>query len=46
MDDVSEESSPTGRGVKSTLGVLGALLTILSVWWFALRPKGRDARDD
>jgi len=24
--------------MKSTLGVLGALATIISVWWFALRP--------
>ena len=24
--------------VKSTLGVIGALATIVSVWWFALRP--------
>ncbi|MGD1013936.1 MAG: hypothetical protein ABR963_06060 [Acidimicrobiales bacterium] len=30
--------SPKGKGVKSTLGVLGALATIISVWWFALRP--------
>jgi len=25
--------------MKSTLGVLGALATIISVWWFALRPR-------
>jgi hypothetical protein len=28
-----------GKGVKSTIGVLGALATIISVWWFALRPR-------
>jgi hypothetical protein len=28
-----------GKGVKSTIGVLGALATIVSVWWFALRPR-------
>jgi hypothetical protein len=25
--------------MKSTLSVLGALATIISVWWFALRPR-------
>ncbi|HTB09590.1 MAG TPA: hypothetical protein VK704_07245 [Acidimicrobiales bacterium] len=25
--------------VKSSIGVLGALATIVSVWWFALRPR-------
>ena len=25
--------------VKSSIGVLGALATIISVWWFALRPR-------
>jgi hypothetical protein len=28
-----------GKGVKSSLGVMGALATIISVWWFALRPR-------
>jgi cbb3-type cytochrome oxidase subunit 3 len=28
-----------GKGVKSSLGVAGAILTIVSVWWFALRPR-------
>lgn len=27
-----------GKGVKSSIGVVGALATIISVWWFALRP--------
>jgi hypothetical protein len=36
---MSEEPTPSGRGVKSTLGVIGALITIVSVWWFALRPR-------
>ncbi|HEY5112346.1 MAG TPA: hypothetical protein VII67_08475 [Acidimicrobiales bacterium] len=30
-----------GRAVKSSLGVLGALATIISVWWFALRPRSK-----
>jgi hypothetical protein len=25
--------------VKSSIGALGALATIISVWWFALRPR-------
>jgi polyisoprenoid-binding protein YceI len=36
---VREESG--GRGVISTLGLAGALATIISVWWFALRPRRR-----
>jgi hypothetical protein len=28
-----------GKAVKSSIGVLGALATIISVWWFALRPR-------
>jgi hypothetical protein len=28
-----------GKVVKSSIGVLGALATIISVWWFALRPR-------
>ncbi len=28
-----------GKAVKGGLGVLGALATIVSVWWFALRPR-------
>ena len=31
--------APKGKAVKSGLGVLGALATIISVWWFALRPR-------
>jgi len=34
-----------GKGVKSTIGVLGALASIISVWWFALRPR-RKHRDE
>jgi hypothetical protein len=34
---VSEDSAK--KGVLSTLGVAGALATIVSVWWFALRPR-------
>jgi hypothetical protein len=31
--------SPKGKVVKGGIGVLGALATIISVWWFALRPR-------
>jgi hypothetical protein len=34
---MSEES--TGKALKSGLGVVGALVAIVSVWWFALRPR-------
>ncbi len=27
-----------GKVVKSSIGVLGALATIISVWWFAFAP--------
>ncbi|HVB52083.1 MAG TPA: hypothetical protein VND89_10150 [Acidimicrobiales bacterium] len=30
-----------GKVVKSSIGVLGALATIISVWWFALRPRSK-----
>ena len=33
--------NPKGRAVKSGIGVLGALATIVSVWWFALRPRSK-----
>jgi hypothetical protein len=36
---VTKESK--GNGVKSSLGLLGALATIISVWWFALRPRSK-----
>ena len=35
--DVAE--NPKAKVVKSSIGVLGALATIISVWWFALRPR-------
>lgn len=37
-DGVVTENSK-GKVVKSSIGVLGALATIISVWWFALRPR-------
>jgi hypothetical protein len=37
-DDLMSEESK-GKGVKSGLGVVGALVAIVSVWWFALRPR-------
>lgn len=30
-----------GKGSRSTLGVLGVIVTMLSIWWFALRPRRR-----
>jgi len=30
-----------GKVVKSSIGVVGALATIISVWWFAFRPRGK-----
>ncbi len=39
---MSESGSDNkGKVVKSSIGVLGALATIVSVWWFALRPRRR-----
>jgi hypothetical protein len=34
-----------GKVVKSGIGVLGALATIVSVWWFALRPRSKSNGD-
>ncbi|NNN01195.1 MAG: hypothetical protein HKL86_05115 [Acidimicrobiaceae bacterium] len=31
--------NPKGKAVKSGVGVIGAIATIISVWWFALRPR-------
>jgi hypothetical protein len=33
------------KAVKSTIGVVGALATIVSVWWFALRPRFKKRSD-
>lgn len=38
-EKVAENSK--GKVVKSSIGVLGALATIISVWWFALRPRSK-----
>ncbi len=51
MSGVSDpETTPTepahGHAVRSSLGVLGALATIFSVWWFALRPRRRSSDED
>jgi hypothetical protein len=37
--DVMVAQKNKGKAVKSSIGVLGALATIVSVWWFALRPR-------
>jgi hypothetical protein len=39
--DGSMADNPKGKVVKSGIGVLGALATIVSVWWFALRPRSK-----
>jgi hypothetical protein len=31
--------------VVSSIGVLGALATIISVWWFALRPRRKKGEE-
>jgi cbb3-type cytochrome oxidase subunit 3 len=36
---VDEKSK--GKAVKSSIGVIGAIVTIISVWWFAFRPRGK-----
>jgi hypothetical protein len=36
---MSDDSS--SKGVKSSLSVLGAIVTIVSIWWFALRPMSK-----
>lgn len=37
--DVTVADTNKAKAVKSSIGVLGALATIISVWWFALRPR-------
>jgi hypothetical protein len=37
---MSEESK--GTAVKSGLGIVGAVVAIASVWWFALRPRQKN----
>jgi len=32
---------PSKRGKGPAIGVIGALAAIASIWWFALRPRGR-----
>lgn len=51
MDSVSDSETPPtepthSHAVRSSLGVLGALATIFSVWWFALRPRRHSADED
>jgi hypothetical protein len=36
---VAENQNNKGKALKSSIGVLGALASIISVWWFALRPR-------
>jgi hypothetical protein len=38
---MEERAKPKPKGVIATLGVVGAFFTIVSVWWFALRPRRR-----
>lgn len=41
-----DERSNKARAVKSSIGVVGALATIISVWWFALRPRRHHGESD
>ena len=36
---MSENEKGKHKGVKASLGIVGILSTIVSVWWFALRPR-------
>ena len=36
---MSENEKGKRKGVKASLGIVGILSTIVSVWWFALRPR-------
>ncbi|MEO9180122.1 MAG: hypothetical protein ABI298_00560 [Acidimicrobiales bacterium] len=36
---MTEDQNNKGKALKSSIGVLGALASIVSVWWFALRPR-------
>jgi hypothetical protein len=38
---VADEPSKGHKG--QAVGVIGALAAIASIWWFALRPRGRRA---
>ena len=36
---MAEDQNNKGKALKSSIGVLGAVASIISVWWFALRPR-------
>ncbi|HTZ09422.1 MAG TPA: hypothetical protein VMB72_10135 [Acidimicrobiales bacterium] len=36
--------SPDRRSVKPVVAALGVLGTIVSIWWFALKPRRKRAR--
>ena len=40
---MSEET--TGTNQKKTLGAVGVLVTLVSVFWFALRPRLKQRKD-
>jgi len=40
---MSEESS--GMGKKGALGIVGATIAVVSIFWFALRPRLRHKKD-
>jgi len=44
MVGMDEQAKPR-KALKGSLGVLGALITIVSVWWFALRPRRKPSDD-
>jgi len=38
---MADNANSKGKVVKG-MGVIGALVTIVSVWWFALRPRKKN----
>jgi len=36
------DNANKGKVVKGSIGVVGAIATIISVWWFALRPRKKN----
>jgi hypothetical protein len=36
---MTDEEQSKGKGLKSGLSAIGVLTAIVSIWWFALRPR-------
>ncbi|MEI7654258.1 MAG: hypothetical protein WCJ82_03145 [Actinomycetota bacterium] len=39
---MASTSSQRGKKVKGTVGVLGFVATVASIWWFAFRPRQKN----